>query len=127
MKETGCYTSEAALAASLTLQPLSLYGLLFCFFPSEPFPCEATARNLTAYKSKALRIGQLAAVVSKRLLVKIPKQVIRLHADIGSVQLPLYQTPKIFHGIGMHAASCVLYGMVHHGALIFRVKPVVAL
>src|SRR6266542_2084327 len=123
-KETG-RTSAQAFAAALTFQPLPLYRLLFRFLPGEPFPSEAASSNLTAHKREPLGIGQLSAIVSKRLFIKISEQVIRLHADVSAVQLSLHQAPEIFHGVGMHAALCVLYGMIHNGALIFRVKPIV--
>jgi hypothetical protein len=96
-----------SLSASLAFSSLSLLP-----FSSESFPSEASASNLRAHDSEALRVGQFATVVAKRLFIKIPEQMERLDTDTGAVELPLYERPEILHRVGVDITVGVFHGMV---------------
>ena len=59
----------------------------FCI--SQPF-----ADNLTDADVKSLRIGHLAIVKTKCLLVNVAKQVERLYADVGAMQAAFQSDQK---------------------------------
>lgn len=53
--------------------------------------------------------------------------MIGLDADVCAVQLPLKQTPEIFHCVGVDVATDVLNGMIHNRVLEISGKPIVGL
>ncbi len=95
--------------------------------PGEPVPRQAASSNLRTDVSESLCISQFAPVVAKRLFVQIPEQVERFHADIGTVKLPLHQTPEIFHRVRMNVAAHVLYRVIDDRVLIFPGQAIVRL
>ena len=66
------------------------------------------ADDLTDTDIESLRIGHLAVVEPKRLLIDIAKQVEWLDTDVGSVQLPLNERPEVLHAVSVDVAIRVL-------------------
>ena len=126
-QESGKGKASAPLTSPLTLPPLSLHGLVVRVFTCEPFPRKATSGNLAAYEVKPLRVCKLAPVVPERLFVKIAEQVKRLNADVGAVQLALYQTPEVLHRIGVDGAPRVFNGVIHNRTLVLRIETFIRL
>ena len=89
-----------SLSASLAFRSLPLLAL-----SGKAIPRQATARNLRTHDGKPLRVVKLAPVVAERLLIQIPEQVERFHADVRAVQLSLNQTPKVLHRVRMDVAA----------------------
>ena len=58
-------------------------------------------------------VSQFSIVIAEYLLVQIPKEMERLHADIGALQLPLEQAPEVFHSVGVDLPVNVPFGMVN--------------
>jgi hypothetical protein len=114
-----------SLPAPLAFGSLSLLGGLI--FASESLPCEATAYDLTAHEREALGISQFAPVIAEGLFIQIPEQMERLNTDVGPVQLPFNETPKVFHRVRVNIAVRVLNRMVHDDSLVFGAKPIVGL
>lgn len=112
------------LPASLALRPLPLLGL---FLASEFVPRQAATGDLGAYDGEPLRVGQLASVVPEGLFVQIAEQVERLDADVGSMQLALYQRPEVLHRVRVNIALGVFNSMVNYLMREVAVKSVVGL
>lgn len=74
------------------------------------------ADNLLQDDTESFRIGHLAIVIAKRLLVNVPEQVERLNAHVRSVQAALQETPKVLHsvcvGVAFHIRDGVVYNFV---------------
>ena len=96
-----------SLSAPLAFRSLSLRAL-----PCKPIPRQAASGNLRADVREKLCIAQLATVVAEGLFIQVTEQVEQLHADIGSVQLALYQAPEVFHRVRVNIAANVLYGVI---------------
>jgi len=47
-------------------------------------------------------MGESAKIIAEHLLIQIPKQMERLHADIGAFQLALKQTPEVFESVSVN-------------------------
>jgi hypothetical protein len=84
----------------------------------EFFIRHAASHNLFHDGGKTLRIRSLPVVIAKSLFVKITEQVKRFHADVGSVQATLQETPKVLHCVRVHVAIYVFNGMVDDGVLV---------
>lgn len=111
-----------SLSASLAFSSLSLV-----VFVSETIPSQASSSHLTADDSESLRVRQFAPVVTKRLLIKITKQVIRFHADVGALKLALHEAPEILHRVCVNVPMRVLYSMVYNCMFVLGVQAVVRL
>jgi hypothetical protein len=125
-KETAETEQGQGLAFSLSAS-LAFRSLPLLSFSCQPIPSQATASNLRTNYREAISIGKLAPVIAKTPLVKVSEQVKWLHADVGSVKLPLNETPEILHCVRVDIAVRVLNRMVNDGMLILRGKPVVGL
>jgi len=66
------------------------------------------ADNLTDANIETLRIGHLAIVEPESLLIDVAKQMEWFDADVGAVQLPLNETPEVFHAVSVDVAIRVL-------------------
>jgi len=110
-----------ALGASAT------HASAFLILAGETFPGKSPSGNLPTHESKSLRIRQFPPVVAERLFVKVPKQVERLHADVGPVQLPLNETPEVLHRVRVDVAPSILNRVIDDGVIVVRRKPVVGL
>ena len=87
------------LAFSLSA-PLAFGSLPLLASARQFVPRQATTSNLSADVLKAIRVRQLAPVVAEALFIEIAKQVIRLYADVGAVQLTLHS--KLSRGLILH-------------------------
>lgn len=90
------------------------------FIVGQPF-----AGDLANSEVKALGIGHLAIVEAERLLVDIAEQMERFHADVGSVQSTLQETPEVFHPVSVDVSVCVLHGVIDDGVLIVALQSIV--
>jgi hypothetical protein len=86
----------------------------FCFFH---LACEfrisqPLADDLTQADVEPLGIGHLAIVEPESLFIDVAEQVKRLYADVGAVQLPLHQTPEVFHAVSVDIAIRVFDGVI---------------
>lgn len=77
--------------ASFSVKP----RLLVRQIASETIPSEAFADDLRCGQFEAVEIIQLAIVVAIALLVQIPEQVKRLHANVGAVQTAFQKAPEV--------------------------------
>ena len=57
-------------------------------------------------------VSQFPKVIPENLLIQIPEEMERLHADIGAFQLALEQAPEVFHSVGMNLSINVLFCVV---------------
>ena len=80
------------------------HASVFLILTCQAIPRQATPRNLPTHESKSLRVRELAPVIAERLLIQVPEQVKRLHGNVGAVQLPLNETPKILHRVRVNVA-----------------------
>src|SRR5271165_115131 len=70
-------------------------------------------------------VHALAVVEAERLLVKIPKQVERLDADVSTVYAPLEQAPEVFQPVSVYAAIDIFLGMVNDLMRVFLRQSIV--
>ena len=69
----------------------------------------------------------LPIVEAKRLLIQIPKQVVRFDRNIGPVDSALEQRPKIFARVCVNLPVHVSYGVIYDLVCEFFIKPIVGL
>jgi hypothetical protein len=86
---------------------------------------QALADDLPNADIKALGISHLAIVEPECLFVDIAKQVEGFHADVGSVQAALQETPEILHTIGVNVAVHILDRVIDNGVLVVGFQPIV--
>ena len=134
LQEKSCGESEStrtqAQGQALDLGPrFPRHGLVDGFrFPhltgefrvSQPF-----ADDLTYTDVETLRISHLAIIETKHLFIYVAKQVEWLHADIGAVQLPFNEAPKIFHPVSVGIFIRVLDGVIDNGVLVILGQPII--
>ena len=48
------------------------------------------------------------------MLVQIPEKVVRLYADVGSLNPALEQTPEILKPVGVHMALDIRFSVVNN-------------
>src|SRR5579862_820419 len=64
-----------------------------------------------------------AIVESKRLLIDVTKKMKRLHANIGSIDATLEQTPKVLNAVSMNTTVYILHGVINHPVRVYSIKP----
>ena len=76
---------------------------------------EALAADLGHGKRKALAVIHVFAIVeTEHLFVKVTEKMKRFHANVGSVNSALQQTPEVLQAVGVNLSVYVLLGMVDH-------------
>jgi hypothetical protein len=121
-------TAEAEQAKSLAFwlsASLAFRSLFLLALPGQAIPRETTASDLSAHDSETLCVRELSSVVAKGLLVQVSEQVVGLNADVGAVELPLHETPEIFHRVRVDVAVHVFDSVVDDGVLVLRLQAVV--
>ena len=122
-------TRQKSEALTLPLAP-SLPGALnplLRLLGRKPIPCEPTTCSVRKHEGEPLRISHPASVVTEALLIQIAEQMKRFHADVRAMKLAFNQTPEVLHGVGVHVAPRILYGVVYDRALIFRIQAIIRL
>jgi hypothetical protein len=91
-------------------KPRGLVGFrFFSRLASEINPRQTLAHDLPHCQVEALTIVHiLPIVIAERLLVQIPEQMERLDANVGSLESPLDQTPKVLKPVRVNASTDVL-------------------
>ncbi len=105
-------TDQSEEVVTIRLPRRSRLGPLpyWLFLAGELVRHQTAARHLRAHNSDAFRVSELSPVVivTEKLLIKIPEQVERLHADVCVLQLPFHQIPEVLFGIRVDVAPNVL-------------------
>jgi hypothetical protein len=87
---------------------------------------QATTRYRLGNFDETIRVGLLAVIKSKHLLVEIVKRMIRFNRDIGASQAAFEQRPEVFDTVRVNATLCVLFGMVDHVMCVLWIEARVA-
>src|SRR3990167_1721729 len=61
------------------------------------------------HEAPAVAFRVAAFVEPERLLVQIPEEMKRLHADVGALDRPLHERPEVFKAVRMDAALHVRF------------------
>lgn len=94
-------------------------------FASQFFVGNALASDVLRGLDEAIRIGALAVVESKRLFVKVAKQVERFNRNVGAANGSFEKRPKVFDSVGMHVAAHVGFSVIDHVMDIIFVQAIV--
>lgn len=96
----------------------------FCFVkPASEFRIgQAFAADLTNHDREPLCIIHLAIIEPARLFVDVAKQMKGFHADVGTVESTLQETPEVLHAIGVNIPVRVLYGVIDDCVLIVTLQ-----
>ena len=100
--------------------------LYFCHLAGDFGPRQALPYDLSDSQIKAVTVGHVAAIVEAEcLLIQIPEQVERLHADVGSTDPTLQEAPEVLQGIGVDCSLHVALGVVNHQVPVVVLQAVV--
>jgi hypothetical protein len=89
-------------------------GLNLRPLPALPTPRKSLADNVGNGEIKAASVIKVfAVVVPEHLLIKVTEQMERFHANVGSRNPALEETPEVFKAVGVYATVYILSRVVN--------------